>query len=61
MRCAQFDGGDVTTANLFADIPAELPDESVQTLAACPGVRVERLVTDHGSGTRPRPPRRGGT
>lgn len=35
------------TGNLFADLPSALPDELVQTLAAAPGVRIERIVS-HG-------------
>ncbi len=33
------------TANLFADLPADLPAELTHTLAAGPGVRVERIVS----------------
>jgi cupin 2 domain-containing protein len=33
------------TANLFADLPVELPAELTHTLAAGPGVRVERIVS----------------
>jgi len=33
--------------NLFADIPASLPDELVQTLAESAAVRIERIVS-HG-------------
>jgi len=33
--------------NLFADLPASLPDELVQTLLAAPGLRIERIVS-HG-------------
>jgi cupin 2 domain-containing protein len=32
-------------SNLFAGLPAELPAELIQTLAAGPGVRVERIVS----------------
>jgi len=32
-------------ANLFFDIPANLPDELVQTLLATPAVRIERIVS----------------
>jgi cupin 2 domain-containing protein len=32
-------------SNLFARLPTELPVELVQTLAAGPGVRVERIVS----------------
>jgi cupin 2 domain-containing protein len=31
--------------NLFADIPASLPDELVQQLLGTPGVRIERIVS----------------
>lgn len=40
------------TANLFADLPADLPAELTQTLAAGPGVRVERIVS-HGHASPP--------
>ena|SRR5688572_4136229 len=33
--------------NLFSDVPAELPEESVQTLLTTPNVRIERIVS-HG-------------
>jgi cupin 2 domain-containing protein len=33
------------TANLFADIPDELPEEAVATLAASDHVRIERIVS----------------
>ena len=32
-------------SNLFADLPAELPAELTEMLAAGPGVRVERIVS----------------
>jgi cupin 2 domain-containing protein len=32
-------------ANLFTGIPAELPDELVQTLLSAPSFRVERIVS----------------
>ena len=32
-------------SNLFADLPAELPAELIETVAAGPGVRVERVVS----------------
>jgi cupin 2 domain-containing protein len=32
-------------ANLFADIPADLPEELTQTLLSAPGVRIERIVS----------------
>jgi len=31
--------------NLFAEIPAELPEELVQTLLRAPGLRIERIVS----------------
>ena len=31
--------------NLFADLPATLPDELFQTLLAAPHVRIERIVS----------------
>lgn len=31
--------------NLFAEIPADLPDELFQTLLTAPGLRVERIVS----------------
>ena len=31
--------------NLFADIPAEMPEELVQLLMSEPGVRIERIVS----------------
>lgn len=31
--------------NLFADIPAELPEELVETLLGSPGLRIERIVS----------------
>ena len=34
---------DVT--NVFAGIPADLPEEVVQTLLAAPGVRIERIIS----------------
>jgi cupin 2 domain-containing protein len=34
-------------SNLFLDVPANLPDELVQTLLSTPGVRIERIVS-HG-------------
>ncbi len=40
------------TPNLFADLTAELPSELTQTLAAGPGVRVERIVS-HGHASPP--------
>lgn len=33
------------TANLFADIPADLPEELTQTLAESGPVRIERIVS----------------
>jgi cupin 2 domain-containing protein len=37
-------------ANLFADIPAHLPDELFSTLVAASDVRIERIVShDHAS------------
>ena len=32
-------------SNLFAGIPAELPQELFQTLLATPGLRIERIVS----------------
>jgi cupin 2 domain-containing protein len=31
--------------NLYADIPAELPEELVETLLGTPGLRIERIVS----------------
>ena len=31
--------------NLYADIPAELPEEFVETLLGTPGLRIERIVS----------------
>ena len=31
--------------NLFADIPADLPEELIQTLLSTPGLRIERIVS----------------
>jgi cupin 2 domain-containing protein len=31
--------------NLFADIPADLPEELVQALISTPGLRIERIVS----------------
>jgi cupin 2 domain-containing protein len=39
-------------SNLFADLPTVLPAEIVQTLAAAPGVRIERIVS-HGHASPP--------
>jgi cupin 2 domain-containing protein len=33
------------SSNLFADIPAQLPDELLQTLLSAPSVRIERIVS----------------
>ena len=38
--------------NLFADLPTDLPAELVRTLAAAPGVRIERIVS-HGHASPP--------
>ena len=35
------------TANLFADLPARLPDELISTLLDAAAVRIERIVS-HG-------------
>ena len=32
-------------ANLFADIPLDLPQEQIDELAASPNVRIERIVS----------------
>src|SRR3954453_8218223 len=40
------------THNLLADVPAELPEELIQTLVAAPGVRIERIVS-HGHASPP--------
>lgn len=32
-------------SNLFAEIPAELPEELFQTLLSTPGLRIERIVS----------------
>jgi len=37
----------VSTANLFADLPTNLPDELVETLLSATNVRIERIVS-HG-------------
>ena len=34
-------------ANLFADLPASMPDEVFQVILAAPGIRIERIVS-HG-------------
>jgi cupin 2 domain-containing protein len=34
-----------STKNLFAGIPQDLPREQIDTLAASPGVRIERIVS----------------
>jgi cupin 2 domain-containing protein len=34
-------------SNLFEDLPAQLPDEIVQTLVSSPNVRIERIIS-HG-------------
>jgi len=39
------DMGDVNKGNLFADIPAQLPDEISESLLAAGGVRIERIVS----------------
>ena len=31
--------------NMFDDIPADLPEELVQTLLGTPGLRIERIVS----------------
>jgi cupin 2 domain-containing protein len=31
--------------NLFADIPADLPEELIQTLLSTPGLRIERIIS----------------
>lgn len=31
--------------NLFAEIPAELPEELLQTLLRAPGIRIERIIS----------------
>jgi cupin 2 domain-containing protein len=31
--------------NLFADLPAQLPEELVETLREAPGLRIERVVS----------------
>lgn len=36
-----------TPANLFADIPADLPEELIQTILSRPNIRIERIVS-HG-------------
>jgi cupin 2 domain-containing protein len=44
----EVDRGDViNTANLFADIPARLPQELIQTLVTATNLRIERIVS-HG-------------
>jgi cupin 2 domain-containing protein len=40
-------GGTAALTNLFADIPADLPEELVQTLLNTANVRIERIVS-HG-------------
>jgi cupin 2 domain-containing protein len=35
----------IKTGNLFANVPAHLPDEEITTLAELPGVRIERIVS----------------
>ena len=35
----------VGLTNLFADIPADLPEESIQTLLSVPGLRIERIIS----------------
>lgn len=32
-------------ANVFTDLPADLPEELIETLAHGPGVRIERIVS----------------
>ena len=38
-------GGIERTGNLYADLPASLPDERIDELAATPGARIERIVS----------------
>ncbi len=35
----------MAAANLFADIPQDLPQEQIEELAASPNVRIERIVS----------------
>jgi cupin 2 domain-containing protein len=35
----------MSVANLFADIPPNLPTELIQTLAESPNVRIERIIS----------------
>jgi cupin 2 domain-containing protein len=35
----------VGLTNLFADIPADLPEESIQALLGAPGLRIERIIS----------------
>ena len=35
----------MAAANLFADIPQDLPQEQIEELAASPAVRIERIVS----------------
>jgi cupin 2 domain-containing protein len=41
-----------TPSNLFANLPSDLPDELIQTLAAAPNFRIERIVS-HGHASPP--------
>jgi len=42
----------IQAGNLFADLPAQQPDESVTTLMQSPRVRIERIVS-HGQASPP--------
>jgi cupin 2 domain-containing protein len=45
MRKTSLDHPTIKMANLFADIPRELPEEHVAVLLSTPRVRIERIVS----------------